>query len=46
MIEFAALGYAIPGAVIAVGILLPLTAADRCSTAPRKRCSACRSAWC
>lgn len=29
MIEFAALGYAIPGAVIAVGILLPLTAADR-----------------
>jgi iron(III) transport system permease protein len=29
MIEFAALGYAIPGAVIAVGILLPLAAADR-----------------
>ena len=29
MIEFATLGYAIPGAVIAVGILLPLTAADR-----------------
>jgi iron(III) transport system permease protein len=29
LIEFAALGYAIPGAVIAVGILLPLTAADR-----------------
>lgn len=29
MIEFAALGYAIPGAVIAVGILLPLTAFDR-----------------
>jgi len=29
MIELAALGYAIPGAVIAVGILLPLTAADR-----------------
>jgi iron(III) transport system permease protein len=27
-IEFAALGYAIPGAVIAVGILLPLAAAD------------------
>jgi len=29
MIEFASLGYAVPGAVIAVGILLPLTAADR-----------------
>jgi iron(III) transport system permease protein len=29
MIEFATLGYAIPGAVIAVGILLPLAAADR-----------------
>lgn len=29
LIEFAALGYAIPGAVIAVGILLPLVAADR-----------------
>ncbi len=29
MIEFAALGYAIPGAVIAVGMLLPLAAADR-----------------
>lgn len=29
MIELSALGYAIPGAVIAVGILLPLTAADR-----------------
>jgi len=29
LIEFAALGYAIPGAVIAVGILLPLIAADR-----------------
>jgi iron(III) transport system permease protein len=28
LIEFAGLGYAIPGAVIAVGILLPLTAAD------------------
>ena len=29
LIEFAALGYALPGAVIAVGILLPLVAADR-----------------
>jgi iron(III) transport system permease protein len=29
MIEFTGLGYAIPGAVIAVGILLPLAAADR-----------------
>lgn len=29
MIEFAALGYAIPGAVIAVGIVLPLAAVDR-----------------
>lgn len=29
MIEFAGLGYAIPGAVIAVGILTPLAAADR-----------------
>jgi iron(III) transport system permease protein len=29
MIEFAAMGYAIPGAVIAVGLLLPLAAADR-----------------
>lgn len=29
MIEFASLGYAIPGAVIAVGILFPLAAADR-----------------
>jgi len=29
MIEFAALGYAVPGAVIAVGILLPLAFADR-----------------
>jgi iron(III) transport system permease protein len=29
VIEFAVLGYAIPGAVIAVGILLPLIAADR-----------------
>jgi iron(III) transport system permease protein len=29
IIEFAVLGYAIPGAVIAVGILLPLIAADR-----------------
>jgi iron(III) transport system permease protein len=28
-IEFASLGYAIPGAVIAVGILLPLIAVDR-----------------
>jgi iron(III) transport system permease protein len=28
LIEFAVLGYAIPGAVIAVGILLPLIAAD------------------
>ncbi|CAN5788391.1 iron ABC transporter permease [soil metagenome] len=28
LIEFAALGYAIPGAVIAVGILLPLAVAD------------------
>jgi iron(III) transport system permease protein len=28
LIEFAALGYAIPGAVIAVGILLPLASAD------------------
>lgn len=28
MIEFASLGYAIPGAVIAVGILLPLAATD------------------
>jgi iron(III) transport system permease protein len=28
-IEFASLGYAIPGAVIAVGILLPLVAVDR-----------------
>jgi len=27
-IEFASLGYAIPGAVIAVGVLLPLTVAD------------------
>ncbi len=29
MIEFASLGYAIPGAVIAVGVLLPLALADR-----------------
>lgn len=29
VIEFAVLGYAVPGAVIAVGILLPLIAADR-----------------
>ena len=29
LIEFSALGYAIPGAVIAVGILLPLAGADR-----------------
>ena len=29
LIEFAALGYALPGAVIAVGILLPLVAVDR-----------------
>ncbi len=29
MIDLATLGYAVPGAVIAVGILLPLTAADR-----------------
>jgi iron(III) transport system permease protein len=29
VIDFAGLGYAIPGAVIAVGILLPLAAADR-----------------
>lgn len=29
MIEFASLGYAIPGAIIAVGILLPLAIADR-----------------
>ncbi len=28
-IEFASLGYAIPGAVIAVGVLLPLAVADR-----------------
>jgi hypothetical protein len=28
LIEFASLGYAIPGAVIAVGVLLPLAAAD------------------
>ena len=28
VIEFASLGYAIPGAVIAVGVLLPLAAAD------------------
>jgi iron(III) transport system permease protein len=28
LIEFSAMGYAIPGAVIAVGILLPLTLAD------------------
>jgi iron(III) transport system permease protein len=28
LIEFASLGYAIPGAIIAVGILLPLTSAD------------------
>jgi iron(III) transport system permease protein len=35
--RFAAMGYALPGAVIAVGILLPLAALDRALTAPVER---------
>jgi iron(III) transport system permease protein len=35
--RFASMGYALPGAVIAVGILLPLAALDRALTAPVER---------
>ena len=35
--RFASMGYALPGAVIAVGILLPLAALDRTLTAPVER---------